>query len=150
MYEATSPDTFAGSPRSMTPQEAARYAWQREKWGDHADFLADLEADMRRQLSRPAPPPCPDWCTETNHDGYEDLTDDPNGRQMRSHMLDVSPSVTIVVEEYREANDAITRGKPSVLVETPNKGELSSEQAQELGEALLRAVAKFDEIGAAA
>ncbi|MHA3701491.1 hypothetical protein ACXR2U_04855 [Jatrophihabitans sp. YIM 134969] len=140
---------FGTDLRPMTPQEAARYASQRERWADYPDILTELDVDMRRQLSRPAPPPCPEWCTERNHDGYEDFTDG-TGRQMRSHVLEVSLGVSLVVEEYRDAADVVTLGDPFIVAETPTGYAMSAQQAQEMGEGLLRAVARLGEIGGAA
>lgn len=137
--------------RPMTDQEASRYAWLQQRWADHPDLLAEIDADMHRQLSRPAPPPCPAWCTEEFHDGYDDLTDDPNGRQVRSHTVRVSPTVFLMAEEFRDADDTVTAGKVEIVIEEETSTvPLNGQDALALADALRLAAHKLDEIAGGA
>ena len=144
MPERSSEPNLPATPqRPMSPMEERRYAWLQQRWAGHPDLLAEIDAELIRQLSRPAPPPCPDWCTEENHDGYDDMINEP-GRQMRCHILHVTTSVVIVVGEIREPDDTTSLTAPTIEVDLPS--EIDAAEARKLGEGLIRAADRMGEI----
>lgn len=135
-------DSTCTTLREPTQRELAKITRDRERWAEMPDILLDLEADLVLQLTRPAPPECPDWFDEPNHDGCGNMGGRDGDRQILSHSMKVSDGVFIVVDEYRERDDTVTRTTPFIHAYSDGV-DMTAEQAEAHGQALLTAAGKL-------